>query len=56
MGLMMWPCAMGMWFLWMKQNGLRFYDVMLVYDKWADGWKGKSIDELTHLVQVGQCI
>jgi sodium/potassium-transporting ATPase subunit alpha len=56
MGLMMWPCAMSMWFFYMHQQGLGFYDVMLVYDKWADGWKGYSIEELTHFVSVGQCI
>jgi sodium/potassium-transporting ATPase subunit alpha len=56
MGLMMWPCAMSMWFLYMKQQGLRFYDVILVYDKWADGYKGYTIDQLTHFVSVGQCI
>ncbi|KAH9930428.1 calcium ATPase transmembrane domain M-containing protein [Epithele typhae] len=55
-GLMMWPCAMGMWFLWMKQNGLGFYDVFFVFNKWQDGYKGFTIDELNHLVAVGQCI
>ena len=47
---------MSMWFLYMHQQGLKFYDVMLVYDKWADGWQGYSIDELTHFVSVGQCV
>ena len=47
---------MSMWFLYMKQQGLRFYDVILVYNKWTDGWQGKTIDELTHFVSVGQCI
>ena len=56
MGLMMWPCAMSMWFLYMSQQGFRFYDVILVYDKWADGYKGHTIEELTHFVSVGQCI
>ncbi|KAI0091380.1 calcium ATPase transmembrane domain M-containing protein [Irpex rosettiformis] len=55
-GLMMWPCAMSMWFLYMDQQHLGFYDVILVYDKWADGWQGYSIDQLTHFVSVGQCI
>ena len=52
----MWPCAMSMWFLWMHENGLGFYDVMRVYDKWTEGWHGKTQDELNHLVSVGQCI
>ncbi|TDL21473.1 calcium ATPase transmembrane domain M-containing protein [Rickenella mellea] len=56
MGLMMWPCAMSMWFLYMSQQGLRFHSVILAYDKWADGYHGFSIDQLTHFVSVGQCI
>ncbi|KAI0777815.1 calcium ATPase transmembrane domain M-containing protein [Trametes elegans] len=55
-GLMMWPCAMAMWFLFMSQQGLGFYDVILVYNKWQDGYKGFTIDQLTHFVNVGQCI
>jgi len=56
MGLMMWPCAMSMWFLYMSEQGLRFHDVILVYNKWGDGYKGFTIDQLTHFVAVGQCI
>ncbi|KAL4065657.1 hypothetical protein V8B97DRAFT_2105594 [Scleroderma yunnanense] len=55
-GLMMWPSAMGMWFLYMHQQGLGFFDVFLVYNKWQDGWKGFSIAQLNHFVSVGQCI
>jgi sodium/potassium-transporting ATPase subunit alpha len=55
-GLMMWPCAMSMWFLYMSQQGLGFYDVILVYNKWTDGYKGFTIEQLTHFVFVGQCI
>ncbi|THH15944.1 hypothetical protein EW146_g4609 [Bondarzewia mesenterica] len=55
-GLMMWPCAMSMWFLYMKQQGLRFYDVILVYSNWQDGYHGYSLEQLTHFVSVGQCI
>ncbi|KAI0646699.1 calcium ATPase transmembrane domain M-containing protein [Trametes meyenii] len=55
-GLMMWPSAMSMWFLYMKQQGLGFYDVILVYNKWSDGFKGFTIDQLTAFVSVGQCI
>ncbi|KIM59522.1 hypothetical protein SCLCIDRAFT_1217646 [Scleroderma citrinum Foug A] len=55
-GLMSWPCAMGMWFLYMKQQGLGFYDVILTYNKWADGWQGFSIDQLTTFVNQGQCV
>ncbi|KAF8439928.1 hypothetical protein L210DRAFT_960048 [Boletus edulis BED1] len=56
LGLMAWPCCMAMWFVWMHQNGLGFYDVILTYNEWQDGWKGKSIEELTNLVNTGQCI
>jgi len=56
LGLMAWPCCMAMWFVWMDQNGLRFYDVILVYNKWKDGWQGKSATELASLVYTGQCI
>ncbi|KDR77765.1 hypothetical protein GALMADRAFT_412632 [Galerina marginata CBS 339.88] len=55
-GLMMWPCAMGMWFLYMSEQGLRFRDVILVYNKWEDGYRGFTIDQLNHFVAVGQCI
>lgn len=55
-GLMMWPSAMGMWFLYMSQQGLAFRDVILVYNKWQNGWKGYSIDQLDYFVRVGQCI
>jgi len=55
-GLMMWPCAMSMWFLYMSQQGLGFYDVILVYNKWTDGYKGFTIEQLNHFVFVGQCI
>lgn len=53
---MMWPCAMSMWFLYMKQQGLGFHEVILVYNKWTNGWQGFTEDELTHFVAVGQCI
>jgi sodium/potassium-transporting ATPase subunit alpha len=52
---MMWPSAMGMWFLYMSKQGLGFYDVILVFNKWGDGWKGFTLDQLTHFVSVGQC-
>ena len=54
-GLMMWPSAMAMWFLYMPKQHLGFYDVILVFNKWTDGWKGYTMDELTHFVSVGQC-
>lgn len=55
-GLMLWPSAMGMWFLYMSRQGLGFYDVVLVYNQWKDGWRGYSQDQLNHFVSVGQCI
>ena len=56
MGLMMWPYTMSMWFLYMSEQGLRFYDVILVYNKWEDGFHGFTIAQLTNFVAVGQCI
>jgi hypothetical protein len=35
---------------------LGFHDMILVYDKWADDYKGFTIDQLTHFVSVGQCV
>ena len=55
-GLMMWLCAMSMWFLYMSEQGLRFYDVILVYDQWEDGFRGFTIDQLTNFVYTGQCV
>ncbi|KAJ3269383.1 hypothetical protein HDV01_001458 [Terramyces sp. JEL0728] len=55
-GPMIWLSGFGMWFLYMSENGLGFYDLMLVYDKWADGWAGKSVDELATYVSVGDGI
>jgi len=55
-GLMMWPCAMSMWFLYMKQQGLGFYDTVLTYQRWTNDYKGFTIEQLTHFVSVGQCI
>lgn len=56
MGLMIWPCAMGMWFLYMQQHGLKFYDVILTFNNWSDGWKGYDSDQLLELVSVGSSI
>ncbi|TFK65891.1 calcium ATPase transmembrane domain M-containing protein [Pluteus cervinus] len=55
-GLTMWPCAMSMWFYYMSLQGLGFHDVILAYNKWEDGYKGFTIDQLTQFVAVGQCI
>ncbi|KAF7319375.1 Calcium ATPase transmembrane domain M-containing protein [Mycena chlorophos] len=55
-GLMMWPCAMAMWFYWMSLQGLGFHDVIGVYNKWTDGYHGFTGDQLKHFVSVGQCI
>ncbi|KAI9457845.1 calcium ATPase transmembrane domain M-containing protein [Boletus coccyginus] len=55
-GLMLWPCAMGMWFFYMQGKGLLFHDVIFVYNKWKDGWQGYTIDQLTEFVNVGTCI
>ena len=52
----MWPCAMSMWFLYMSEQGLRFYDVILVYEQWQDGFQGFTINQLTNFVDTGQCI
>ncbi|KAG2137472.1 hypothetical protein DEU56DRAFT_756053 [Suillus clintonianus] len=55
-GLMLWPCAMAMWFLYMKQQGLTFYEVILTFNLWGDGWQNYSADQLAQFVDVGQCI
>ncbi|KAJ3309037.1 hypothetical protein HDV04_000543 [Boothiomyces sp. JEL0838] len=52
-GAMVWISAMGMWFMFMADNGLHFNDLMLVYDKWQDGWAGQSIDSLNNSVYIG---
>ncbi|KAG8215444.1 hypothetical protein J3R82DRAFT_9058 [Butyriboletus roseoflavus] len=56
MGLMIWPCCMGMWFLYMQQQNLTFYDVLLVYNNWGEGWQGYHADQLTEFVAVGSCV
>jgi sodium/potassium-transporting ATPase subunit alpha len=45
-----------MWFLYQSQQGLRFHDVILAFNKWADGYEGFTIDQLTDDVNVGQCV
>lgn len=55
-GLMLWPCAMAMWFLYMHQHHLGFYDVILTYNRWTDGWQGYSAEQLSEFVDVGECI
>ncbi|KAG1791622.1 uncharacterized protein BJ212DRAFT_1544992 [Suillus subaureus] len=55
-GLMLWPCAMAMWFLYMNQQGLSFYKVILTFNQWEDGWQGYTLSQLTHFVDVGQGI
>ena len=47
---------MSMWFLYMSHQGLTFHDVILAYDKWTNGYKGYTKEQLTHFVYVGQCI
>lgn len=47
---------MGMWFYYMQFQGLKFYDVILVFNKWQDGWQGYSIGQLTEFVDVGTCV
>ncbi|TPX69591.1 hypothetical protein SpCBS45565_g02316 [Spizellomyces sp. 'palustris'] len=55
-GLMAWPCAMGMFFLYMSEQRIHFHDIVFAYSKWTDGYLGYTIDELTHFLSVGQCI
>ncbi|KAG2112905.1 hypothetical protein BD769DRAFT_1630105 [Suillus cothurnatus] len=55
-GLMAWPCAMSMWFVYMDQQGFGFHDIFLVYNNWTAGYHGFTGDQLTHFVSVGQCI
>lgn len=55
-GVGIWVSGFAMWFLYMHLQGLGFYDLVLVYSRWKDGWAGKSIEELTSYIQVGQCV
>jgi len=55
-GLMLWPCAMAMWFLYMDQQGLSFEKVILTFNQWGDGWQGYTNGQLTQFVNVGQGI
>ncbi|KAG1877646.1 hypothetical protein DFJ58DRAFT_752076 [Suillus subalutaceus] len=50
-GLMLWPCAMAMWFLYMNQQGLSFYKIILTFNQWEDGWQATSYVT----VAIGQC-
>ena len=52
----MWPCAMALWFLYMSEQGLGFFDVILVYNQWQDGFRGFTIEQLTNFVSTGQCV
>ncbi|KIK38615.1 hypothetical protein CY34DRAFT_809171 [Suillus luteus UH-Slu-Lm8-n1] len=57
LGLMAWPCAMSMWFVYMDQQGLGFSDVFFAYNKWNNTpYHGYSSDQLANFVNVGQCI
>ena len=47
---------MGMWFLYMSQQGLAFHDVILAYNNWQEGYHGYPLAQLTYFVSVGQCI
>ncbi|KAG2140832.1 hypothetical protein BD769DRAFT_1693257 [Suillus cothurnatus] len=55
-GLMLWPCAMAMWFLYMDQQGLSFEKVILTFNQWGDGWQGYTVGQLSQFVNVGQGI
>jgi sodium/potassium-transporting ATPase subunit alpha len=55
-GLMAWPCAMSMWFVYMDQQGFGFHDIFLAYNNWTAGYHDYSAEQLTHFVSVGQCI
>ncbi|KAG2039128.1 hypothetical protein BDR03DRAFT_894591 [Suillus americanus] len=52
-GLMLWPCAMGMWFLYMSQQGLGFYDVILAFNNWGSTL---TTEQAAEFVYVGQSI
>ncbi|KAG1773388.1 hypothetical protein EV702DRAFT_1181140 [Suillus placidus] len=45
-----------MWFVYMDQQGLGFHDVFLAYNNWTDGYHGYTMAQLTHFVNVGQCV
>lgn len=54
-GPCIWLTAMGMWFLYMSEQGIRFGQLVFAYDRWGDGWAGKSLDQLNAYVSTGQC-
>ncbi|KAG2133793.1 HAD-like domain-containing protein [Suillus bovinus] len=55
-GLMLWPCTMAMWFLYMQQQGLSFYEVILTFSQWGAGWQGFTSKQLTQFISIGSCI
>ncbi|KAJ3167541.1 hypothetical protein HDU87_001490 [Geranomyces variabilis] len=57
-GLMMWICAMGMWFLFMSENDIGFQELLLAYESWGASLPihHYTTDELTSLVNTGNCI
>ncbi|KAI8910746.1 calcium ATPase transmembrane domain M-containing protein [Powellomyces hirtus] len=57
-GLMMFPCAMGMFFFYMGEQRIAFYDIMLAYERWGTSLPkvSYSSDDLRNFVNVGNCI
>ncbi|CAG8572667.1 7033_t:CDS:10 [Acaulospora morrowiae] len=56
-GIMEMIFAHTMFFLYLyKYGGIRISDTMFVYDRWKDGYLGKSMDELNELNYVGQSV
>jgi sodium/potassium-transporting ATPase subunit alpha len=56
-GLMVWLCAFGMVFMYFDEvAGLGITDTVLAYDKWTDGYKGYTMDELMQFQSVAGSI
>jgi sodium/potassium-transporting ATPase subunit alpha len=57
-GLMMWPCAMAMWFYYMSEQGIGFHDLVFAYANWGSigGTTQYTSDQLQNFVNVGGSI
>jgi sodium/potassium-transporting ATPase subunit alpha len=56
MGLFIWMASFGMFFFYWRTMGFGFYDLILVYDDWKDGYMGHSLDELNSMLAISQSI
>lgn len=56
-GMMEMLSAMGLFFLYLKQDGrFNIGDLFFAYEKWGDGFHGYTADEITNFGNVGQSV